>query len=216
MERADETIIHEEEALLERALRAIEHARRARSTTRGDGGLRDVDELRSMRDEASATAEDDLPSLLHEMSVRQRLRERSADDPLPDVSSPYVAHLRIEEDGEQRDYLLGQASFFDVRAGVRIVDWRTAPIAQVFYRYREGDDIEEEIADRVRTGVVVSRRIVVVEDGRLTRILADGVALAWTAEHGWARDTGPELADGGAGTAARGGVLGGSSLGIGV
>ena len=34
-----------------------------------------------------------------------------------------------------------------VRDGLRIVDWREAPIAQLFYRYQQGEEFEEERSD---------------------------------------------------------------------
>ena len=39
-------------------------------------------------------------------------------------------------------------------AGIRIVDWRHAPVSRIFYRYREGDDYEEELGDRIVEGAV--------------------------------------------------------------
>ena len=63
-------------------------------------------------------------------------------------------------------------------AGVRVVDWRWAPIAALFYRYREGEEFEEPFPGRVSRGVVAVRRVVVVDRGGLARIAADGVALA--------------------------------------
>ena len=32
--------------------------------------------------------------------------------------------------------------------GVQIVDWRDAPVSQIYYRYEEGDDYDEELAGR--------------------------------------------------------------------
>ena len=198
-----DTVIREEESLLERALAAL-----AQADARAEGdGLRSTDELRALRDEARMTADDDLPALLHEMGLRQQLRDRAPAGERPDPRSPYVAHLRIDDGRGPRDYLLGQSSFFDVRAGVRIVDWRTAPIAKVFYRYREGDEIEEEIGERTLVGHVLARRVVVIENGVLTRILGDDVALARGEDGAWARDAGAAIG-GGAGSAARAGALG--------
>ena len=40
--------------------------------------------------------------------------------------------------------------------GVAIVDWRHAPISRLFYRYRQGDEYDEEIAGRERSGEVAA------------------------------------------------------------
>lgn len=85
-----------------------------------------------------------------------------------DPHSPYFAHLRLRESGSDRDLFLGRATC--VQKGVRIVDWRNAPVTRIFYRYQQGDEYEEEFAGRTREGEVVARRMVRIRDGRLERI----------------------------------------------
>jgi hypothetical protein len=85
-----------------------------------------------------------------------------------------------------------------------------APVARIFYRYREGDRYEEAFPGRVAEGSVTARRIVVIENGLLTRIVGDRLALERDREGSWRT---PEraalsLQSGGAGTAARPGILG--------
>ena len=79
-------IIGEEEALLAavRASLAEASARAAERPRAGD--LRSVEALRALRDEVATSSEDDLPALLLEMSVRQRLRERPEHEALPDAA----------------------------------------------------------------------------------------------------------------------------------
>ncbi len=203
-------IIDEEERLLAAVQGSLERAAlRAAERPRG-GDLRSTEALRALRDEVATSAEDDLPALLHEMSVRQRLRERAEQEPLPERASPYLAHLRVREGAQRRDYLLGRVSFLDPPAGVRIVDWRVAPVAQIFYRHREGDEYEEAFPGRLAEGVVEARRVVVIEDGQLSRIVGDGIALRRDAAGAWVSDAREALAltPGGAGSAARPGSLG--------
>ncbi len=205
----DRAILEEEESLLKRARKALEAAE-ARSTGERGSELRSMEALRALRDEAASASADDLPPLLLEMNIRQKLLERSGKDPLPEWREPYLAHLRVREAGSTKDYLLGRASFLDPPSGIRIVDWRIAPVAQIFYRYREGDAYEETFPGRVAEGVVEARRIVVIADGVLARIIGDGVVLARDHEGRWQR-SGREsvaLSLGGAGTAARPGALG--------
>lgn len=202
-------IVEEEEAILARVRAAMHEAMREARLGAGDGSS--VEALRALREEAATASADDSPALLHELSVRQRLRQRRADTPLPDPSSPYLAHVRVDEGHGPRDYLLGHVTFLS--AHVRIVDWRVAPVAQIFYRYREGEEYEETFPGRTAEGVVEARRLVVISRGVLTQIVSDDYVLTRRADGVWRASERAALAlqPGGAGSAARPG-----SLGIGV
>jgi len=102
-------------------------------------------------------------------SLLKQLR-LSRQAPIVDPASPYFAHLRLREGDGERDLCLGRATF--VRDGVRIVDWRNAPVSRLFYRYQQGDDYEEEFGGRVRAGLVVARRTVTIRDASLLRVEA--------------------------------------------
>lgn len=202
-------VVGEEETLLERVRRVLAAAReRETERTRSVSGSREA--LRALRDDAASASAEDLPVLLHEMSVRQRLAERRAPKLLPDPGTPYIAHLRVDEGEGPEDYLLGYLTFFDAAAGIRIVDWRVAPVARIFYRYREGDAFDETFPGRIVEGTVLARRIVVIEGGVLRRIVGDGIALERDAAGAWrsAERAAFSLASGGAETAARSGILG--------
>ncbi|HMI84627.1 MAG TPA: ATP-binding domain-containing protein [Polyangiaceae bacterium] len=205
----EQAVLEEEESLLARARVALE-AERAKAARSGGSELRSVAALRELRDEAAVASADDLPPLLLEMSIRQRLIERGGKEAIPDAASPYLAHLRVREGADVKDYLLGRASFLDPASGVRIVDWRVAPVAQIFYRHREGDPYEETFPGRVAEGVVEARRIVVIANGVLTRVIGDNLALTRSPDGRWSRADRGALAfvSGGAGSAARPGSLG--------
>jgi len=87
-----------------------------------------------------------------------------------DSASPYFAHLRLEEDGRRRDLFLGRTTCLE--KGVRIIDWRDAPISKVFYSYRQGEEYDEEISGRDRQGSVLARRMVRIRGGVLERVQA--------------------------------------------
>ena len=53
---------------------------------------------------------------------------------------------------------IGKRGFIDRKANVQIVDWRHAPISQIYYRYDEGDDYDEMIEGRKFQGIVDARR----------------------------------------------------------
>ena len=121
-----------------------------------------------------------------------------------DRSSPYFAHLRLDEAGRTRDVCLGKATRLD--NGLRIVDWRHAPIAQLFYRYEQGDEFEEDISGRVQEGRILARRTVTIRDAGLERVESpEGVFVSdEAADGGWRRAarTAPKLG-GGEGSALR-------------
>jgi DNA helicase II / ATP-dependent DNA helicase PcrA len=115
-----------------------------------------------------------------------------------DPASPYFAHLRLEEEGRERDLFLGRVTC--LQQGVRIVDWRDAPISKIFYSYRQGEDFDEEISGRERQGSVRARRLVRIRDGMLERVQAPegDFSLDPNETSGWRREasTAPRLAGG--------------------
>ncbi|WP_242394305.1 ATP-binding domain-containing protein [Anaeromyxobacter oryzisoli] len=201
---AERALVAEEEAVLAAVQRALAERRAA---LRGEGDL--VSRLRELRDEALESMPKDLPTVFQEMGLVRAVMERTRGGALPDPAAPYFAHLRVREGGEVRDYCLGRHTFVDRAAGVRVVDWRFAPVAGIFYRYREGEEFEEAFPGRISAGVVEARRVVVVERGVLVRISAGARALSRRADGRW-RSAAAEIAAlaGGEGTAARAGALG--------
>jgi DNA helicase-2/ATP-dependent DNA helicase PcrA len=116
---------------------------------------------------------EDRPALLQQWDRQSALLRqlRTAHRPAPvDPGSPYFAHLRVRENGGEHDILLGRTT--RLLPGLPIVDWRTAPVSCLFYRYRQGEEYEEEIAGRVRIGTVVVRRTVTIRDDKLQRVEA--------------------------------------------
>lgn len=177
---AQAALVADEEACLARVLSALGSSPEAAAQE----GISRAD-LEALRDDAAAAREEEAASLMLELAVQQQLRNRPSAGPRPDPRSPYMAHLRLNEGGESRDYFLGYGTFVDTRLNVRVVDWRVAPVAQVFYRYREGELFEASFPGREVTGTVEVRRIIVVHGGRLVRVLADGVALARGPDGAW-------------------------------
>lgn len=199
-------VIEEEEALLARVLHALQGALAAAvPATRAE----DTATLHALREESIESRAEDLAPVLLEMAVRHRLLGRGGPG-LPNPLTPYLAHLQLEEGGRIRDYVLGHATFLDRASGVHVIDWRSAALAKIFYRYREGEEFEEELPGRIAEGIVRARRIVTIERGRLTEIVGDGLVLRRRPGGTWA-DADPTtlaLQAGGAGSAARAGSLG--------
>ena len=53
---------------------------------------------------------------------------------------------------------------------MQIVDWRDAPVSQIYYRYDEGDDYEEEMPSGPLRGEVLARRNVTIARSALRRV----------------------------------------------
>lgn len=199
-------VLEEEEALFERVLTALSRKKARQGRDPGELTARLVE----LRDLASSAASFDLPTIFQEMNMIRALLEHSDEAPLPDKNTPYFAHLRLDEGGKLTDYCLGRASFFETASGVRIVDWRYAPIARIFYRYRQGDLFEEQLPGRFAEGTVAARRIVVIHKGELTRVVTPSFTLVKQRDGQWVSQSGAVGAalGGGAGTATRAGSLG--------
>ncbi|MFO0679383.1 MAG: ATP-binding domain-containing protein [Polyangiaceae bacterium] len=157
-------------AVVQRALDAIEAGGAEAAKGRG------LDEARllELRDEVAEAKPEDLPALfeqMHHLGALRAQRGRGAAGGI-DRGSPYFGHLRLEENGKRRDVLIGGRSYLDSNAGIRIVDWRNAPVSRLYYRYREEEDYEETLGDRPVEGVVLARRSVAIADGVLVRVAA--------------------------------------------
>ncbi len=202
-------IIEEEERLLARV--------EARVALGDDDGAErtvtaDYDrEMISLRDAAAEAKPEDLAPLVEQMTRLAAIRERlGGSRTLPvDMSSPYFAHMALREGHGQaekrRDVLIGKRGFIDRAQNVQIVDWRNAPISQVYYRYEEGDDYEENVDGRVFSGVVEVRRNLTIVQARLRRIGTPQGTYVRDARGRWRQAVGsavPTL-QGGQGTAAR-------------
>jgi len=211
----DLTIPHEEEALLEKVRTSLAEAARtaAREQASYDG------ELLSLRDQIADARLEDVPALIADMERLQGVAARRAEakGALVDPRSPYFGHMRLVEERrgrtQERDVLIGKATFVDSKNGVRIVDWRHAPVSQLYYRYEEGAPYEERFGDTDVEGEVLVRRTVTIVNGNLVRIASpQGVFVR--RKDGWKRHDPTHTAlSGGQGTATRprdfvGGILG--------
>jgi DNA helicase-2/ATP-dependent DNA helicase PcrA len=158
----------------------------------------------SIRD--GGTKEEDRAALMQQFDRHSALLSqlRSAERaPAVDTASPYFAHLKLREKTGVHDILIGKTT--RLLPDYPIVDWRNAPISRVFYRYRQGEAYEEEIAGRLKEGVVLARRTLSIRDRQLRRIDApEGIYQTDDGARNWRRieREAPRLA-GGEGAALR-------------
>ncbi len=199
------------------------------------GRAMDDERMLELRDHVAVAKPEDLPALfeqMHNLGALRAHRGRSVQGSV-DRSSPYFAHIRLEEQvacgafdrtpaargkmsARRRDILIGARSYLDSSEGIRIVDWRHAPISRVYYRYAEGDEYEEELGDRLIEGRVLIRRGVSIVHRELVRVSApQGTFLKGSNGH-WGRTSAERaLLETEAKWAARHGVAAEAGLGVG-
>jgi len=193
-------IVGEELKLLSIVLRALD-ARGGADVSAARGRALDDSRLLELRDDVAVAKPEDLPALfeqMHHLGALRAQRGRSVGGSV-ERSSPYFGHMRLEEavapserrpgapPKRRRDVLIGSRSYVDSGEGIRIVDWRHAPVSRIYYRYTEGDDYEEELGDRMVEGAVAVRRGVSIVAGELVRVAAPQGAFVRGSDGRWKR-----------------------------
>ncbi len=181
-------VVREELNLLAIVLRALEAA--TSSVNAAHQGRQDDDaRMLELREEVATAKPEDLPALFEQMHHIGALRGQRGKGVAGaiDRASPYFGHLRLEENGKRRDVLVGGKSYVDSSAGIRIVDWRNAPVSRIFYRYMQDEDYEERLGDRTVEGVVLARRSVGIMKGELVRVAAPEGVFVRGADGVWKR-----------------------------
>jgi DNA helicase-2/ATP-dependent DNA helicase PcrA len=167
-------VVAEELACLERVNGHLrERAQRSGSDRPGSAASADYESrLLDLRDQISSARLEDVPPLVQEMERLQSLMVHRRDTTAVtlDPRSPYFGRLVIEEGTKKREVLIGRGTYLDTKSGVRIVDWRDAPISRLYYRYEEGQDYDEVFGDREVTGVIKTRRSLSIVDAELRRV----------------------------------------------
>ena len=177
-----------------------------------------VRELIQLRDDYREARVEDEKGLINQQIIQLTAlldQHRKAGTPEPaDPDNPYFAHLKLDEVGRRRDVFLGRTT--QLGHGLRIVDWRNAPISRLFYQYREGDEFAEEMGGRVREGVIEARRTVHIQVGELLRVGNDDTSWIRQSSGDWRTVSrqGQRLA-GGEGSSLRQGQSGSARLGSG-
>ncbi|MDQ3035162.1 MAG: hotdog fold thioesterase [Myxococcota bacterium] len=178
-------IVSEEERVLARVLKNVA-ARRMRAPSEGI----DYDaQLLSLRDQINEARLEDVPPLIEEMERLTEVASRRAKvtEGAVDVDSPYFGRLVLEENERRREVLIGRSTYLDPRTGVRIVDWRDAPVSRIYYRYEEGDPYEESFGGREVYGEVLTRRSLSISSGTLRRIGSPQGVFVRTVDGSWRR-----------------------------
>lgn len=160
-------IVAEEQLILDHVQKHVRSARGPRGT-----GLNYDQELIALRDAIAEAKPEDVPPLVEQMTRLQALSaQRGLGEDIPvDPACPHFGHLRLREAGAAREVLLGKHTYLSPEHGIRIVDWRHAPVSRIYYTYDEGDEYEEEFGGKLRQGTIEARRSVTIEGGELKRV----------------------------------------------
>jgi len=178
----ERAIVEEEERLLSIVRSAVESADPQSSRERV---RRQMTTLRTDLGEATAG---DLAAIAAEAQRVRSAGRIQQHAQRVDLELPYFAHMQLESDRGVRDVLLGQCTLIDAKRNVAIVDWREAPIAQVFFHYAEGEDYEQEFPDRSVEGVLRKRRILAFDRGELVHIQTPDSSLRRRPDGQWRCD----------------------------
>jgi DNA helicase-2/ATP-dependent DNA helicase PcrA len=85
--------------------------------------------------------------------------------------------------GTERDLLLGSGSHIEPE--LALIDWRTAPLAEIFFTYDEGEEYGVEVDGRMVEGRLLRRALLSFENGVLFRIFAHGRELLRDRDRRW-------------------------------
>lgn len=167
----DLTIVKEEEQILRRVNEFLVTYRPSKPPPIADY----EEDLLSLRDQIATARLEDVPALVQQMERVAGIAAKRSENVVEavDPKSPYFGHVRLKEENKPaRDVLIGKTTLIDAKANVRIVDWRHAPLSQIYYKYEEGAEYEEVIADRDVVGTVLTRRTVTIQNADLRRVTA--------------------------------------------
>ncbi|MCP4754262.1 MAG: hypothetical protein GY866_25540, partial [Proteobacteria bacterium] len=196
----EQRIVGEEESNL---LKLYVYSPSKTTSENRDAILQQITELNEAIPEANS---DDLPQITEQLTRLDSLMNQSDLVLEEDVvlDNPYFAHIRLREESRARDLYIGTKVYRSPDGSIQIIDWKTSPIALIYFLYDEGDEYDEEIDGRWFEGKIEIKRIVKIEDGEIVRIQQGDILLVKNRRSGWYRtEGGLHLLKGGAGTAAR-------------
>jgi DNA helicase II / ATP-dependent DNA helicase PcrA len=199
-----ERIVGEEQACLERVKQHLAE-RVERAPVRAPANYDDA--MLDLRDQIASARLEDVPPLIEQMERLQSLanfRRGANGGGAVDPKSPYFAHLGLAEAGRQREVLIGRSTYVDTDSGIRIVDWRDAPVSRLYYRYQEGDSYDEVFGGREIHGEIRTRRSVTIVEADLRRVVAPQGSFSRAHSGEWRRlSSGAGKLTGGQGVALR-------------
>lgn len=128
-------------------------------------------DMEALKLEAKYCKADDLPGIMDQMNNLHNLIVKfSKPLKLPDQNSPFFGHMKIEQDKKLKDIYLGHVSLMHEEMDFKIIDWKRAPLAKVFYQYDEGEEFDFDVEDRTVEGKIIEKSVITIVDGNLYRV----------------------------------------------
>ena len=174
------TILEEEQQLLLQVKQGL--LMHAAEEKKGEISKSQLENIIELRDSLTETLPEDVPAVMAQMERMVLLhtqQDTQNTDFIFNLDTPYFAHIRLRENKRERDLLIGNQNCFSTHLPCSIVDWKNSPISQIFYRYREGEEYVEDIGEREIEGELVTRRMLLIENGILMRINWPGGVLEY-------------------------------------
>ena len=170
-------VVSQEEETLRRVMRSISRDFELRPVQQSiDADLISLrEQIREARGEDQAALVEHMTRLAALRALQESREERQSDEDF--FRSPYFGRLCYEEEDEEgalsgkvKELLIGKQSFFSKDGRVKVVDWRSSPISQLYYRMKEGEDFYEEYGQKILAGRVTLRRTLSIQEGEVLRI----------------------------------------------
>lgn len=131
----------------------------------------------ALKEESLNCKEDDLPGIIQQMHLQNQLAERFINHvSLPDASSPFFGHMRIKQEGKAKDIFIGHIAFSHRSTTFKVVDWKKAPIARIFYQFSEGEEFQFDLDERSIEGEILEKSILTIRNSKLVRVDRDGTS----------------------------------------
>lgn len=158
--------------------------------------------IAALKEESLSCKEDDLPGIIQQMNLQNQLAERFQNHvSLPDPSSPFFGHMKIEQDGKVKDVFIGHIAFSHRSTTFKVIDWKKAPIARIFYQYSENDEFTFDLDERTIEGTIFEKSVLTIRNSKLLRIDRNGTSYV-NREGNWSgMDSGHDILQGGEGKA---------------
>jgi len=179
----DKALIEQEEILFQKPLDSLyeqlPHALSAKLSARNEAREMTSRMVNEWNDEARQALVSD-EAVAHRISSIRNDQDKIL---MELVREPYFGRVMTkEEDGHSANFLIGIRG--NPSAG--IVDWRSGPLAALYFNYKQGDEFFEVINGRERVGRITLRNSFKTENGQLIQIeTSEGVFQR--KETGWMR-----------------------------
>lgn len=142
--------------------------------------------IEQLNNEVKSAKSEDVPSIMYQLNILHSLADKLMENnAFPDSSSPYFGHLKIEQDKKQKDLYLGHCGLSDVSMSEKIIDWKRAPIAKVFYQYDAGEEFDLDLEDREVGGKVIEKAVLTIINGELKRVDRNRKSYVLNQENKW-------------------------------